>query len=313
MTDIAEPPTESGKLSEIEAIAEAEGISLSAKPESFGRQAWKRFRSHKLAIVGSITLTLLVATFFIGPYISPYEFDEINVLDRSQGPSSKHWFGTDDIGRDLFVRSMKGGQFSMRISVLTGLMAAALGGILGALAGYLSGIVDTAISFLINTLLTVNSLAVLLILGIKFRITPVSMAVLLSLLIWYRGGRVTRALTLQYKEREFVLAAKAAGAGTGRILFKHLLPNVAGALLVEATLLAGTAIILESTLSFLGLGVQPPATTLGTLINEAKGSIDTRPYRVLIPGGIVTLIVLAINFLGDGLRDALDPTHEADL
>ena len=165
MTDIAEPPTESGKLSEIEAIAEAEGISLSAKPESFGRQAWKRFRSHKLAIVGSITLTLLVATFFIGPYISPYEFDEINVLDRSQGPSSKHWFGTDDIGRDLFVRSMKGGQFSMRISVLTGLMAAALGGILGALAGYLSGIVDTAISFLINTLLTVNSLAVLLILG----------------------------------------------------------------------------------------------------------------------------------------------------
>ena len=158
MTDIAEPPTDSGKLSEIEAIAEAEGISLSAKPESFGRQAWKRFRSHKLAIVGSITLTLLVATFFIGPYISPYEFDEINVLDRSQGPSADHWFGTDDIGRDLFVRSMKGGQFSMRISVLTGLMAAALGGILGALAGYLSGIVDTAISFLINTLLTVNSL-----------------------------------------------------------------------------------------------------------------------------------------------------------
>ena len=120
-------------------------------------------------------------------------------------------------------------------------------------------------------------------------------------------------MILGFKEREFVLAARAAGASSARIIRRHLLPNVAGALLVEATLLAGTAIILESTLSFLGLGVQPPETTLGTLIAEAKSSLDTNPARVLIPGGIVTLIVLSLNFIGDGLRDALDPTHELEL
>ena len=312
MTDLIGDAKQVQSAKAVDAVSRAEALALSTKPESFASQAWKRFRSHKLAIVGSAILVFLIAAFFIGPHISPYDFDEINVLDRSQGPSTKHWFGTDDIGRDLFVRSMTGGQFSIRISVLTGLLAAALGGLLGGLAGYLGGVTDSLVSFFINVLLTVNTLAVLLILGIKFQITPVSMAVLLSVLIWFRGGRVTRALTLQYKEREFVLAAKAAGAGTTRILFRHILPNVAGAVLVEGTLLAGTAIILESTLSFLGLGVQPPATTLGTLIQEAKGSIDTKPYRVLIPGGIVTLIVLAINFLGDGLRDALDPTHEGD-
>ncbi len=292
--------------------AMGEVVQLSEKPESFGRLAWKRFRSHRLAIVGAVVLVLLVAAFWLGPLLRPYEFDGRNIADRAQGPSADHWFGTDDIGRDLFVRAMFGGQFSIRISVVTGLFAAMIGGLLGAVAGYFGGWTDTIISFMINTLLTVNLLVVLIIVGVRIEMTPAIIAVIIAALIWYRGARVVRALVLQYKEREFVLAAKAAGATSSRIIFKHLLPNIAGALLVEATLLAGTAIILESTLAFLSLGVQPPATTLGTLINDAKGSIDTTPSRVLIPGGLVTLIVLAINFLGDGLRDALDPTHESD-
>lgn len=299
-------------ITDLESLAEAEGIRLAEKPESFGRQAVKRFVGHRLAILGLFVFFGLVVFFYIGPYLRPYEFDEINVLDRAQGPGRDHWFGTDDIGRDLFVRAMKGGQFSIRISVLTGLLAAVIGGVLGSLAGYLGRLFDGAVNFLINSLLTINALAVLLILGIKFQMTPLVMAVLIAVLSWTRGARIVRALVLQFKEREFVLAARAAGASTSRIIRRHLLPNVAGALLVEATLLAGTAIILESTLSFLSLGVQPPETTLGTLIEEAKGSIDTSPARVLIPGGLVTLIVLSINFIGDGLRDALDPTHEMD-
>jgi len=262
--------------------------------------------------LGAVILVLLVLAFYIGPLLRPYEFDEINVLKRAQGPSREHWFGTDDIGRDLFVRAMRGGQFSIRISLITALLAALLGGFFGAVSGYFSGITDTAITFVINILLSINAIAILLILSIKFEMTSLVIAVLIASLSWTRGARVVRALVLQFKERDFVLAAKAAGATAPRIILRHLMPNILGALLVEATLLAGTAIILESTLSFLGLGVLPPETTLGTLIADAKGSIDTNPARVLIPGGIVTLIVLAINFLGDGLRDALDPTQEIE-
>lgn len=287
-------------------------VVLSEKPESFSRQAWKRFVSHRLAILGALILVFLVGLFFLGPLLTPHEFDAINVLDRAQGPSWDHFFGTDDIGRDLFARSMKGGQFSIIISIVTGLLATAVGGLLGAAAGYFSGIADNLVSFLINLLLTINALYVLLLIGAKITITPWTMAIILAMLAWTRGARVVRSLIIQFKEREFVLAAKAAGARSSRILFRHLLPNVAGALLVEATLLSGTAIILESTLSFLGLGVQPPDTTLGTLIAESKGAIDTAPSRVLIPGFLVTLIILGVNFLGDGLRDALDPTHESD-
>lgn len=317
MTDIREPATPAKEVTptelvELEPVSAVDDTLLSEKPQSLGAQAWRRFRSHKLAIVGIVMLVILIAAFYIGPLLRPYEFDEVNVLDRAQGPSREHWFGTDDIGRDLFVRAMRGGRFSITISVLTGLLAAALGGLLGSIAGYFGRWPDTAVAFMVNVLLTINSLAVLLILGARFEITPVIMALLITCLIWFRGARVVRALVMQYKEREFVLAARAAGASSGRIIAKHLLPNVMGALLVEGTLLAGTAIILESTLSFLGLGLQPPETTLGTLINEAKGSIDTSPARILLPGGLVILIVLAVNFIGDGLRDALDPTHEFD-
>jgi len=313
MADISLSPDEAlGAVAENALIDRDLVAVLQEEPQSFGQQAWKRFIGHKLAIVGVVLFILMVIAFYIGPELRPYAFDERNIRERAQGPSTAHWFGTDDIGRDLFVRAMRGGQFSIRISVITGLLAAFLGGMLGAIAGFFAGISDTAVNFLINVLLTINSLAILLVLGVKYKITPLTMAVLLSVLIWTRGARVVRALVIQYKEREFVLAARAAGARSSRIIIRHLMPNIAGALLVEATLLAGTAIILESTLSFLGLGVLPPETTLGTLINDAKGSIDTRPYRVLIPGGIVTMIILSVNFIGDGLRDALDPTHELD-
>jgi len=317
MTDLHEPASgnvvaEPDQLVELQEVSDFDQEALAENPLSLGKQAWRRFRSHKLAMVGVVMLVLLIVAFYIGPLFRPFAFDERNVLARAQGPSREHWFGTDDIGRDLFVRSMRGGRFSITISVLTGLLSAALGGVLGAIAGYFGKWSDAVVSFLVNILLTVNVLAVLLILGAKFKVTPVVMALLLTVLIWYRGARVVRSLVMQYKEREFVLAAKAAGASSRRIIFKHLLPNVMGALLVEGTLLAGTAIILESTLSFLGLGLQPPETTLGTLINDAKGSIDTSPARILLPGGLVMMIVLAINFIGDGLRDAFDPTHESD-
>ena len=303
MTDVLEPRTDPSAVD----VSETEGMS--EKPESFTTQAWKRFRSHKLAMIGILMLILLVAAFYLGPLLqSDEDFAARSIPDRDQGPSADHWFGTDDIGRDLFVRTMIGGRTSLQIAFITAAVTTVLAAILGGVAGYFGGIFDSIITFLTNLLLTIPVLAILLVVGIRFGAEPLQVAILIGLLGWVRGARVVRAQVFKFKEMEFVQAAKAAGAGSNRIMLRHIMPNVAGSLFVEATLVAGTAIILESTLSFLSLGVQPPDATLGTLIADAKGSLDTRPSRVLIPGGILTLFVLSINFIGDGLRDALDPT-----
>jgi ABC-type dipeptide/oligopeptide/nickel transport system permease subunit len=288
-------------------IGELEG--LSEKPESLGRQAWNRFRHHHLALFGVVLLVLLIASFWLGPLFSPYGVGETNVIDGNQGPSFRHPFGTDPLGRDYFVRAMDGGQFSIRIAVLTSVLATAIGLVVGALAGYFSGWLDAVTSFVVNSLLTIPLLLILIIFSREFGSSPTTVALVIAALIWLRASRLVRAQVLQLKESEFVLAARAAGAGPVHIMSRHLLPNLVGTLLVEVTLLVGTAIILESTLSFLGLGVQAPLTTLGKLVSENAGAIDTRPSRVLIPGTIITLIILSINFIGDALRDALDPKH----
>jgi peptide/nickel transport system permease protein len=291
-------------IPDIESI-EAEGLSI--KPRSFGRQTWDRFRRHKVALVAGVLLVLLVVSFWVGPALSPYGFDELSP-DFAAGPSLEHPFGTDDIGRDLMVRTFLGGQFSIRIALLVALLTTAIGAVIGAISGYYGGKVDSFLSQVINLFLVVPAFVVLLVLAVKWGSEPNTIAILLALLLWPTIARVVRGLVLQYKEQEFVQAARAAGAGSMRIMFRHILPNTMGPIIVNATLLIGVAIILESTLSFLALGVRPPTPTLGNLVEEAKGSIDNDPIRILIPGGFVVLIALCINFLGDGLRDALDPT-----
>lgn len=303
MTASVEVPAPEGSTSV--AVTELEG--LSEKPESLGQLAWQRFRRHRLAIIGVALLVLLIAAFWIGPMLSPYAVDETNVMDRNQGPSLSHPFGTDPLGRDYFVRAMQGGQFSIRIAVLTAVVATVIGLIIGAVAGFFGGWFDSISSFVINSMLTIPLLLVLIIFSREFGSNPATVALLIAVLSWFRISRLVRAQVLTLKESEYVLAARAAGAGPVRIISRHLLPNLVSVLLVEVTLLVGTAIILESTLTFLGLGPQAPLTTLGTLVSENKGAIDTRPSRVLIPGGIITLIILSINFIGDAMRDALDP------
>ncbi len=278
-----------------------------AAARSFGRQVWDRLRRHRLAVAAGVVLVVLTVSFWVAPAVSPYEFDEITP-DFGRPPSVQHPFGTDDIGRDLLVRTFMGGQFSIRIAMLVAVSTTIVGTTLGAVAGYLGGWVDAVVSQLINMVLLVPALAILLVLALKWGSSPWSISVVLAALLWTRIARVVRGLFMQFKEQEFVLAARSAGARSGRIMFRHILPNVVGPVVVETTLLVGTAIILESTLSFLGLGVQFPTPTLGNLVAESKGAIDSDPYRVLLPGAFVMLITLSINFLGDGLRDALDPS-----
>ncbi|MBW3657292.1 MAG: ABC transporter permease [Actinobacteria bacterium] len=287
-------------------VDEREGISFTTR--SFGRQTWDRFRRHKVAMFAAALLILLAISFWVAPVLSPYGFRDIDVAAMRQGPSIAHPFGTDQIGRDLMVRTFHGGRFSLRIALVVALLTTLIGTIIGSIAGYFGGVVDTLLSQVINLFLIVPALVVLLVVGVRYGASPNGIAIILAFLLWPGIARVVRGLFLQYREQEFVLAAKAAGARAPRIIVRHILPNTFGPIIVNATLLIGTAIILESTLSFLGVGVTPPTPTLGNLVNEAKGAIDSRPSTILIPGGFVVLIALCVNFLGDGLRDALDPT-----
>ncbi len=289
---------------------EVEG--LTEKPKSFGRLTWEKFIRHRLALVGLIGLIVIVVMFFVAPWFSDYTFDQRNVANRLAGPSWDHPFGTDEIGRDLFVRTAQGGRYSIRIGLLAAVMATAIGTFLGATAAYFGRWIDVGISQLINLTLVVPALLILAVFALYFGRDANRLALVLALLLWTRIARVVRGVVLSIKEADYVMAARAAGASHGRIIRRHVLPNVIGAVVVEVTLLVGTVIVLESTLSFLGLGVQPPNASLGTLVADAKGNIATDPIRVLMPGFFIVLIVLCINFIGDGLRDALDPRSKAD-
>jgi len=314
MTALDQPGTgsdvdrEVGEMSDTAAqlaVADAEG--LSEKPKSFGRLAWERFLGHRLALIGAVGLLLLVLLFWVGPMISEYSFDERNVRDRRLGPSLDHWFGTDAIGRDLFVRTAQGGRYSMFIGLLAAGAATLFGTMMGTLAGFFGGVWDAMVNGLVNLVLTVPAIIVLSVFANKFGASAIGLALVLAGLLWTRIARVVRGVILSIKEQEYIMAARASGASNFRIMFRHLLPNVVGAVAVEITLLVGSVIVLETTLSFLGLGVKPPNASLGTLVADAKGDIDDDPIRVLTPGIFIVLIVLCVNFLGDGLRDALDP------
>jgi len=287
-------------------LIELEGMQVVGR--TFAQQAWLRFRRHKLAIISVVMLLLVTLAFVLGPVLSPYSIEETDVLNRLSGPTLAHPFGTDSIGRDLMVRTLDGGRYSLRIALIVSLLTTTIGTVVGALSGYLGGWIDTLLSQLTNLFLIVPALVVLIVVSRRFGGSPNATAVLLGILLWPQIARIVRGLFLQFKEQEFVLAARAAGARSGRIMFRHILPNTVGPIVVAATLLVSTAIILESTLSFLGLGVQPPNTTLGTLVDNARGALDSRPYELLLPAGFIVIVTLSINFLGDALRDALDPT-----
>ncbi len=284
---------------------DVEGLNI--KPKSFSRQTWERFRRHKPAMVSFVILVILISSFWIAPYLSPYDAISTNTAEMSQGLSWKHPFGTDVLGRDLMVRTMQGAQVSVYIAAVVALVSTAVGSVLGALAGYFGKWIDAVVNQMINLILIVPAIVVLLVLGVKSGGSVNQTAFLVAFISWITIARIVRGLFLQLKESEFVQAARAAGAGPGRIIFRHILPNAMGPILVQITLVSGAAIILESTLSFLGLGVKIPEASLGSIINNSKQFIDTRPSRVVIPGAILTTLVLCLNFLGDGLRDALDP------
>jgi ABC-type dipeptide/oligopeptide/nickel transport system permease subunit len=266
----------------------------------------RRFLQHRLAVASLVVLILLVLLAYVGGALWQYEPGEFTP-DNSEPPSLNHPFGTDAAGKDQFAQVLRGTQISLQIAVLVALFSTLVGTIWGSVAGYFSGVTDTIMMRISDLILTLPLLAVAAVLAQNFGGTWWLISLVIAGLYWAYVSRVARGVVLSLREKEFIEAAKALGASDARIIFRHLVPNALGAIIVNATVLVAIAILLETSLSYLGFGVRPPDTSLGILVSEAQTALTTRPWLFYFPGLFIILIALTINFIGDGLRDALDP------
>jgi len=275
------------------------------------RMAARRFVRHKLAMTGLIVFVVLLLGSIIVPIFWQYNYSSITNTFAS-GPSAAHPFGTDLIGHDMLAQVMAGTLTSMETALLVAAISTVIGTAIGALAGYYGGLIDQALMRLTDLVLVVPLLAILLVLSNKFSKQSDSqlfVGLLLALLFWTYLARLIRGTFLSLREREFIEAEHAIGASTWRIILRHMVPNAAGSIVVNATLTVAGAILTEASLSFLGLGIQPPQVDLGSLIASGEGDATTLPWLFYFPAVFLVLSILVVNFIGDGLRDALDPTQ----
>ena len=278
---------------------------------------WNEFKNHKGALAGAIIFALIVILVLLGPFVWPHEANGINIRIRNQGPSLAHPLGTDQLGRDTLARIMAGGRTSITVGLTAMLLSLFLGTLIGVVAGYFKKL-DSALMRFTDLFLSLPLLPLLLVMMLLFR-EPLStsfgpergmfilIVVSIGITSWMPTARIVRGDVLAIKEREFILAARSIGGTDTKIIFRHILPNVLSPIMVSATLGIANAIITESALSFLGLGFPPDFPTWGRLLNDAVDYLQQFPERVFWPGLAISLTVLSINYLGDGLRDALDP------
>jgi peptide/nickel transport system permease protein len=281
-------------------------------------EAWRRFKRHRLAVLGLVVLVLMILLVALGPQVWRVQINDIDFSARLNTPSAAHPFGTDDLGQDIFARMLYGGRISLSVGLSAMLMAMVVGVTIGAVAGISRGAVDAALMWLTDLFLSLPLLPLLLVLtylfreGLKSAFGPeVGVFMLIVVVIgafgWMPVARLVRAQFFSLREKEFVEAARALGASVPRQVVRHILPNSLGPVIVAGTINVAAAIIAESTLSFLGLGFPPDIPTWGRILYDAKEYLDIAPHWALFPGTAIFLAVLCINFVGDGLRDALDP------
>jgi glutathione transport system permease protein len=269
--------------------------------------AWRRVRRNRAAMAGGLVLILLVVVAVSAPLVAPYEPAEQDYGHVLEGPSIYHPFGTDNFGRDIFSRVIYGSRISLSLGVLGIALALVLGLALGLIAGQSGGIVDDVLMRLLDLLLAFPQLLLAIMVIAALGVGEINVIVAIGLFSLPVFARVVRGQVLSLKQREFALAARAIGAGSLRILLAHLLPNALASILVIASLRLGTAILTVATLSFLGLGIRPPAPEWGTMLTDGRQLLQVAPHMAVFPGLAIVLTVLAVNLLGDGLRDALDP------
>lgn len=290
---------------------------LKKRKEPPKRTAWRQFKRDRTAVLGAIMLLLIIISVILGPLLYPVSYSDIDFARSTAAPSWQHPLGTNDLGQDQLARMLWGGRVSIAVGITAMLVSISLGTLIGTIAGFCGGFIDNALMRLTDLFLSLPQLPLLLLIIYLFRDTVRSIAgpelgifLLIILVIggltWMPTARLVRAGVLAIKEREFVQAARSLGAHPVRIVWRHILPNVIGPVIVAATLGVGNAIITESTLSFLGIGFPPDVPTWGRMLFDAQNYIASAPYLVIFPGLAIFLTVLSVNYVGDGLRDALD-------
>ncbi|HEV2026985.1 MAG TPA: ABC transporter permease [Candidatus Dormibacteraeota bacterium] len=287
-------------------------ITRPTTPEqaSLWSDAWRRLRRNRLALASAIYLALLVVVAIVAIFHTPYSYREVGVALPYSGPSSTNWFGADILGRDVLSRLMVGAQISLIVGVGTQVLVVAVGVPIGLIAGYYKGWIDSVVSFIINVFYGIPDLLVAMILLLLLGPSLNNIIIAIVATRWMDMTRLVRGQTLALREREFIEAARASGAKPLKILFGHILPNSLGPIIVQATFGVPAAILFEAFLSFLGIGVQPPTPSWGSMAADGLAAIRIAPHMVIVPSIALSLTLMAFNFLGDGLRDALDPRQK---
>jgi glutathione transport system permease protein len=274
----------------------------------------RRFLRNKTAVVGAVIIVLLIVVALIGPYISPYAYDEIDRRAYLKGPSERHWFGTTQSGRDMLALTLRGLRKSLLIGFLVAIISTSVAAIVGSFAAYFGGWFERIALWVIDLLLVVPSFLLIALIstgGPKGPNSWLLLVLLLAAFSWVLSARVVRSLSMSIKEREYVQAARFMGLSAPKTIVRHILPNISSLLIIDATLNVGAAILAETGLSFFGFGVQAPDTSLGTLLGEGSRQVNSFPWLFTGPAIVVVLLVLSVNAVGDGLRDALDPNSQS--
>ena len=282
--------------------------TINRKSFTFSEDVWRKLKGNKLSLISLLFIIFISFAAIFIPIFSRYSIFETNLSMTNQFPSSTHWFGTDQLGRDIFVRVMYGARYSLSIAFIASFLNLIIGIVYGGISGYFGGKVDTIMMRIVDIIYSVPMTIYVILIMVTFEKGGfLNIILALALSYWIGMARIVRGEILQLKQQEYVLAAKTLGASNRRILFKHLLPNSMSSIVVTLTLQIPSAIFTEAFLSFIGLGITPPAASWGTLANEALGGFRLYPYQLMFPTAAICLTILAFNLLGDGLRDALDP------
>jgi peptide/nickel transport system permease protein len=280
-----------------------EGAAIAAD-EVLARYPRLRLAKPSVLTIGLVLLALIALAVVVGPWLSPYAYDEqsLALLGEPQAPTLAHWLGTDELGRDVLTRLLFGGRISLAVGLAGAAVATGIGTLFGALSGYFGGWVDQVLMRFTDVMLSVPALPLVLVIAGLIRPDPVLLILLIAALIWTSAARLVRAHVRSIRTADYVAAARTLGAGPARIILRHVLPNAVGAIAVSATIAVGGAVMLESALSFLGFGIQPPMPTWGNLLNQAAPWLVSAPWMSIPPGVMIFLTMIAVNICGEGLR-----------
>ena len=295
-------------LQDFERIDFSSTASAPERPSAtYWQDAWRRLKQNKLAMAGLVIVSLIALLALFGPLVSPYSYSDQSLANANQTPSAAHWFGTDNLGRDLFTRILYGARISLSIGLVASLINLFIGIIYGGVSGYFGGRIDSVMMRLVDILYGIPLLLYVILLMVVLKPGLTNIFIALGLVYWLQMARMVRGQVLSLREQEYVLAARLIGAGSWRIILRHLIPNAMGPIIVTLTLSIPEAIFSEAFLSFIGLGVSAPMASWGVLASESLAGLRSYPYQLLYPALAISITMLSFNFLGDGLRDALDP------